>query len=547
MNGADLLVVELQRYGISHIYTLCGNGLDPIFTACHRAGLRVIDTRNEQAAAYMADAVGRLTRKVGVCAVSTGVAHINALTGVCNAWFDGSPMLLITGASDSATRDRGNFQDMDTVGLAEPLVKLARWVDRPGRIALDLHEALGAATAGRPGPVHLTIPTDVLSGDVSEEDHDAARRLPSTVAVVGERAAADEAAVALACDHIRKAERPMIVAGSGVFYADGGDELARLAGAMKAPMAVPIWDRGAIEQPLPQFVGVIGAASGGPSILPEADLVLLAGACVDYRVGYLEPPGVAENAVTIRCDVDANELNQGRAATVSLLGDPKSVLGQLARALETEGHEGTPDWLAEAKRRDQEFRRKWTEAAGLEALPCTGHHIVDAIRQVVTDETFLLVDGGNIGQWFHMAMCDRYPGRWMTCGRSAVVGWGIPSAAAVRSVYPDAPILLLSGDGSATFTLAELETASRQNLPYVCVVADDSAWGIVVSGCRRRGATPVACELGPIDFAKVAEGFGAIGVRMEDPTKLPAAIEEGFAADRPTLIHVPMCTGGPAD
>lgn len=547
MNGADLLVAEMQRYGIPQIYTLCGNGLDPIFAACHRAGLRVIDTRNEQAAAYMADTVGRLTRQVGVCAVSTGVAHINALTGVCNAWFDGSPMLLITGASDSATRDRGNFQDMDTVGLSRPLVKFARWVDRPGRVALDLHEALGAATSGRPGPVHLTVPTDILNAEMTERDQEAAGRLLSSAAVVEHRAAADEAAVALACDHIREAERPMIIAGSGVFYAGGAEELARVAAVMKAPMAVPIWDRGAVEEPIPEFVGVIGAASGGPRILPDADLVLMVGACIDYRVGYLEPPGIAEDAVTIRCDVDADELGQGGAATMPLLGDPKSVLGQLSDALGAEGHVGTADWLAEAQRRDREFRRKWIEEACPECPPCTGRHIVDAIRQVVTDDTFLLVDGGNIGQWFHMAMCDRYPGRWLTCGRSAVVGWGIPGAAAVRSVHPDEPVLLLSGDGSATFTLAELETASRQNLPYVCVVADDSAWGIVVSGCRRRGVTPVACELGSIDFAKVAEGFGAIGVRIGDPTKLPAAIEEGFGADRPTLIHVPMCTGGPAD
>ncbi|HJN18417.1 MAG TPA: thiamine pyrophosphate-dependent enzyme, partial [Armatimonadota bacterium] len=180
--------------------------------------------------------------------------------------------------------------------------------------------------------------------------------------------------------------------------------------------------------------------------------------------------------------------------------------------------------------------------------PCTGQHIINGIRQTIDDDTFLLVDGGNIGQWVHMAMCDRYPARWLTCGRSAVVGWGFPGANGVSALYPDEKILLLSGDGSSTFTIAEIEAAARQKLPYVAIIADDSAWGIVVSGARRSGQPPVACELGPIDFAKVAEGFGAKGVRVADPANLPSAIEAGFAErDVPTIIHVPICTLGPSD
>ena len=545
MTGADLLIAELQAREVPCLYALCGNGTEPIFAACDQAQMRVIDARNEQAAAYMADAAGRLTRQVGVCVVSTGVAHINALTGVCNAWFDGSPMLLITGATDSATRGRANFQDLDTVGISRPLTKYSDWVDRPERIPIALREAFSAALGGRPGPVHLTIPADVLRA--TPQATPAPIRWPRSNQVEC-WGCADHSSLGEALGLIDRAERPLIVAGSGVFYAEAAEQLARLAGLMKAPVIVPIWDRGAIEQPLPEFVGVIGAATGGPRVLPAADLLLVIGARVDYRVGYLEPPNVSPEARIIRCDVDANEMTQGVEPDVQLLGSPKAVLAQLANELEDGRHRGTPKWLEEVKRRDREFRARWVEQPAPAAPPMTGRHIVDAMREVITDRTYVLVDGGNIGQWFHMAMGDRYPARWMTCGASAVVGWGIPAAAAVRSVVGDEdPILLLSGDGSATFTIAELETAARQCLPYVCIVADDSAWGIVVSGCRRRGATPVACQLGPIDFAKVAEGFGAIGVRIEDPKKLPGAIEEGFAADRPTLIHCPIAHGGPGD
>ncbi|MBM3499157.1 MAG: thiamine pyrophosphate-binding protein [Armatimonadetes bacterium] len=542
MNGADLLVKELQARGTPCLYTLCGNGLDAIFDATHRANLRVIDTRNEQAAAYMADTAGRLTRRLGVVAVSTGVAHINALTGVCNAWFDGSPMLLITGASDSATAGRGNFQDMDSVGLARPLCKYSAGVDRPERLGWLLDEAIRAAVSGRPGPVHLTIPMDVLRAPAPE----AGPQGPRTAEVVygGE---ADETSLAEAVKLIGAAERPFIIAGSGCFYADASAELAVVAEQMRAPVAVPIWDRGAIEQPIPEFVGVIGAASGQPRVMPDADLILLLGAEVDYRVGYLEPPAIAPGARIIRCDVEPEKINQGVRPDLPLLGDPRQILRQLSAALDAEGRRGNAEWLTEAQLRNADFRRPWTAMPPPASPACTGRHVIEAIRQAVPEDAFILVDGGNIGQWFHMSMCDRYPARWLTCGRSAVVGWGFPGAAAVRSLYADEPVLLLSGDGSATFTLAEIEAAARQNLPYVAIVADDSAWGIVVSGCRKREQPPVACALGPIDFVAVAEGFGARGIRVEDASRLPAAIDEGFASGQVTLIHVPVCHGGPAD
>jgi acetolactate synthase-1/2/3 large subunit len=544
MTGADLLIRELMDRGVINIFTLCGNGLDPILGAAQKSGLRVIDTRNEQAAGYMADAVGRLTRRIGVAATSAGVAHINALTGVGNAFFDGSPMLLITGATDSATSGRGHFQDMDTVAISRPLCKFVQWVDRPGRIALAVQESFSAALSGRPGPVHLTIPMDVLKCEVA--DLRLAEGKPRPI-IYRCRAAADLLAIKEAANLIQKSERPIIIAGSGAFYADASKPLERLAHLLHAPVAVPIWDRGAIERPIREFVGVIGSASGEPRILPDADLVLLVGARVDYRIGYLEPPAVSPGVPVVRMEIDPHEMAQSIQPDIPLLCDARTGLRQLAEVLVAEGYKGNSRWLKEAGRRYREFHRPWVQNPAPTLPPMTGRHIIDAVRSVLTEDAFLLVDGGNIGQWFHMAMCDRYPARWMTCGASGVVGWGIPSAMAVRSLYPDNPILLLSGDGSATFTIAELEAATRQKLPFVCVVADDSAWGIVISMSRRRRSVPVGAKLGKIRFDQVAKGFGARGVRIENPKKLGAAIEEGFKTDRPTLIHVPIAHGGPTD
>ena len=160
--------------------------------------------------------------------------------------------------------------------------------------------------------------------------------------------------------------------------------------------------------------------------------------------------------------------------------------------------------------------------------------------KLITDDTVLLVDGGNIGQWFHQLLLDRYPGHWITCGASGVVGWGLPGAMAARALYPERPVILLSGDGSFTFTVAELESAARQGLPFVSVVADDQRWGISVSVHKKEFGKPLYSTLGPTRLDLVAEGFGCRGVRVEDVDQLQYEIETGLVADRPTVIHVPI-------
>ena len=540
---ADVLVSELQKREIPCVYSLCGNGLDPILDASYKQGMRIVDVRNEQAASYMADTAGKLTRRVGVVAVSSGAAHINALTGVCNAWYDGSPMLLITGASDSSHRGRGNFQDMETVDLARPLCKYAEYVGRAERLVPAIEEAIARAVTGRPGPVHLTIPMDVLSC-VSDDGPGASDKPRS--ASVSTRMRADDHTLRQAVDLIGGSKKPLIVAGSGVFYADAAKELESLAAIMRSPVMVPIWDRGAVDNPIPEYCGVLGAASGAPNILGDADLILLVGAEVDYRIGYLEPPLVSTDTKVIRIDADPAMMCRGTHPDIALQGDAKSVLGQILASVHDASYSADGAWLEEAARRRDSFYRRFSSERSAEP-GITGKDVVEALRGAVTDDTYMLVDGGNIGQWFHMLIHDRYPANWITCGRSGVVGWGLPSTAAVSSLNPGRRVLLLSGDGAATFTIAEIENAVRQNLPYVAVIADDSAWGIVVDGSNKRNLPPVASKLGSVRFDEVARGFGARGVRVEDISMLSEEVEKGFQSKQVTIIHVPILSGGPAD
>ncbi|MGH9660313.1 MAG: thiamine pyrophosphate-binding protein, partial [Bryobacteraceae bacterium] len=333
MSAADWLVRELKNRGVEWIATLCGHGLDPLFAAARGAGIRLVDTRNEQTAAYIAECAGRLTRRPGVCACSSGIAQVNALTGVVNAYFDGAPMLLLSGAAAHRTAGMGHFQDLDQAGLAAPVTKYSRVIASPERTVQMLSEALDAAAAYPPGPAHLVFPMDVQNAPVAE-------MIPAIPATrTAPRDDVDRAARA-----IEQAERPLIVAGSGCYYAGAGEDLLSFAERFSVPVVTPIWDRGSIERVSPVFLGVAGAATGGARLLADSDCVLVAGAAADYRLGYL-------------------------ATGVPFLADWNA----LAEAC----HRTHAAWLVEARRRCDEFRESIRETGRRQAQ--AGTHAIDIL------------------------------------------------------------------------------------------------------------------------------------------------------------------------
>ena len=491
MTSVEAFVQALSENGVEWIATLCGHGLDPLFAAADRSGIRFIDTRNEQTASYIADAYGKLTGRPGVCAVSSGIAHANALSGVVNAWFDGSPMLLISGSSAIRTAGLGHFQDMDQVPLAKPVTRFASTIDHPDRAVELLESALRLSIGPPPGPVHLTFPMDIQRAEVQ----------PGTMVrspmIQSMRHIADPTAIAAA---ISNSSAPLIIAGSGVWYAREGESLARFSERYAVPVAVPIWDRGCITHPIRTFMGVIGAATGGPELL--AKRIALFSRVHNRTTGY-----------------DSCSLKISAAMPACWQSTPAGIV-----------------WLMSTRRRGGRVHSEWCTAAidqrtgfraavaergaqqargGLHAI-----HIISALRNVLSDETMLLIDGGSIGQWAHQLLCDRYPGHWLTCGRSGVVGWGIGGAMGARLAFPDRPVILLSGDGAFTFNVADLECAVRQKLPFVAIVADDEGWGITRAGHVKEFGKPLASTLGSIASAKLAESLGARGVTATTPEEI---------------------------
>jgi acetolactate synthase I/II/III large subunit len=537
MNGAEWLVRTLRERGVEVVFVLCGNGLKPFLDACVDSDLRVVDTRNEQSAAYMADAWGRMTGRLGVVATSAGPGFTNALTGLANAYWDGGPLLLISGCSAAATRGQGHFQELDQVGMAAPVCKYARLVTRADNLVHEVEAAIGAAIHGRPGPVHLTVPVDVWSQPV--EAPPAGKPQPATVQP---RSAGDAGMLRAAAEWLAEAKRPFLVVGSGAFYAGAGDALREFAQRTDIPIFSHLWDRGCIEERWPQYVGVTNAdLSGAYALLEEADVVMTLGARWDYRLG-MRSGVVPAGARVIRIDADANELARGRPADLAVAADPRSAVEQLSHSWEAGGARPHTEWLARARAAREALLAKWEPRGREEDFPVSSLRLCREIQPFLEREITFCLDGGNIGRWAHMLLWNRHPSHWFTCGASGVVGWGIPGAVALKMARPEHPLLLLSGDGSAGFTLGDIETALRFRTPYVAVVAHDGAWGIEADGrpeARRQGTT-----LGEIRFDRVAQALGARGVFIEHPAQIGPAIEEGLAADTVTFIHVPTQMAG---
>jgi acetolactate synthase-1/2/3 large subunit len=537
MNGAEWLVRTLRGRGVEVVFVLCGNGLKPFLDACVDSDMQVVDTRNEQSAAYMADAWGRMTGRLGVVATSAGPGFTNALTGLANAYWDGGPMLLISGCSAAATRGQGHFQELDQVGMAAPVCKYARLVTRADNLVHEVEAAIGAAIHGRPGPAHLTVPVDVWSQPV-----EAPPAAKTQTAAVQPRSAGDAGMLGTAAEWLADAKRPFLVVGSGAFYAGAGDALREFARQTDIPFFSHLWDRGCVQEALPQYMGVTNPdLSGAYALLEEADVVVTLGARWDHRLG-MSSGVVPAAARVVRIDADPNELARGRPAELEIAADPRSALEQLGEAWQAGGARSHADWLARARAAREALLAKWQPRGREDDFPVTSLRLCREIQPFLEREITFCLDGGNIGRWAHMLLWDRHPSHWFTCGASGVVGWGIPGAVALKMARPEHPLLLLSGDGSAGFTLGDIETALRFHTPYVAVVAHDAAWGIEADSrpeARRQGTT-----LGEIRFDRVAQALGARGVSIEHPAQIAPAIEEGLAADTVTFIHVPTQMAG---
>jgi len=534
--GAQLLVRMLKAEGVRHLFTLSGLHIAPIYAACVEEGIAIVDTRHEQAAAHAADATARLTRGVGVCAVTAGPGVTDALTGIANAYAANSPVLLLGGAAPSFNAGKGSLQEMEQVDL---FTRITKWSDRipsPDRVPTYMAKAFRTMLSGRPGPVFLELPWDVLSNGVDEAECPLATGYRTRARQPGDPQLVDRAAAVLAA-----AERPVVIAGSSIHWDDAAAQLSELAERLGAPVYLNGAGRGSLPAEHPHFF-----SHTRKDALGEADVVLIVGTPLDFRLGY--GAGIAEGARIIQVDSDASEIGRNRAVDIGIAGDSRSVLAQLTAAAPKRRRGDA--WLRTLRTREQEKAERQAAYERSDQVPI--HHFrlareLDRVARAAGDSMFV-ADGGN---WVAIAakvIGLHKPGRWLDPGPLGCLGVGAPFAIASKLLHPDRPVFVIQGDGSFGFNGMDFDTALRFKLPMVVVVGNDAAWGqirlpqVQLFGPEKSPAT----QLLPTRYDKVVEALGGQGELVTEPAQIRPALERAVASGTVACVNVILDPEAPA-
>ncbi len=530
LTGGELVARTLREAGVTHAFTLCGGHVLPIYDGCLTEGIRLVDFRHEQAAAHAADAYARLRKNVGVAIVAPGPGVTDAVTGVANAYAARSPVLLLGGAAPLALRGLGALQEMDQLALMRSITKGAFTVPETRQIPEVLTTAIRTALSGRPGPVFVEIPVDLLMTTLEDRLAPIPRRY-----VHRPRPAAEPEAVARLERLLAGAERPVVIAGSGVYWDDAAKSLAAFAERAGVPVFMSGAGRGALPTAHPNaFAQARGFALG------HADLVLVLGAQLDFRLGYGRPPVFAEHAKVVLVDVDPAELGRNRPLELGLTADLDVLLRQLADATPA-GHAARLEpWLATVRGRETESKKTLEGFCASADVPISHYRLAAEIAHVVTPETIVVGDGGDVVGCASKVVPLHRPGQWLDPGPLGCLGIGPPFALTAKLLHPEAPVLLIAGDGAFGLNAMEIETAVRFGLPLTCVIGNDGGWGQIRNPQLSfyGEARAVATSLPRTRFDLMVEALGGRGVLVTDPRAIGPALTRALGSDEVWCVNV---------
>ena len=533
VSGAELIGRALRLEGVRNVFTIAGDHVLPALDTMADMGFRFVDTRHEQAAAHMADAWGRITGEPGV-AMYTTPGFSNAIPGLANALHSESPLLSISGSAELAELGRGAMQEIDQVGMARPVTKGAWMVTDTRRIPDMIAHALRVAYSGRRGPVHLTIPVDIQQQVVSEGE--VAFYAPSEYRGVG-ASQASPGQVRQAVDLLRGAKRPLIVAGSAAAYARSGDTLQRFIETTRLPLLTEGDARGFVSDEHPYCLGFFDQGlSQAARKIRQADVVMLLGRKQDLIIGYAMQPTIAADAAVIQIDPSEAEIGRNRGVAVGIAGDVEAALRQLTEeAARHTWHE--LDWISELRAESAEWREH-LESLALPQAPMHAMYVHRAVMQSLSPDDYLVFDGGDYCHFGRAYLPARMPKGWLYVSPSGMLGHTLPTALAAKLAHPDRRVLAFSGDGAFGFNGMEFDTAVRHHLPIVCIMGNDSAWGIDRQIQLGVYGKPVATDLLPTRYDQIVRGLGGHGEVVDSPDELQPALERCLKLERPALINV---------
>lgn len=522
-HGGELVGRALATQGVSHIYTLCGGHVAPIYEGCLNNHIRVIDFRHEQAAAHAADAHARLTHNIGVALVTAGPGVTDAVTGVANAYQARSPMILLGGAAPLKTKGMGALQEMPQTEMFQTFTKASFTITNTADIPEKMMEAFHLALSGRPGPVFIELPFDVLFNAI-----DIPPNSFSPVTITPQEP--EVGAVRQMFELLRQAQRPVIMAGTQVYWDSAHTALQELTDQTAIPVFTNGAGRGTLSMNHPHCF-----KSARSKALRQADLIILIGTPLDFRLKY--GTEWSKEVKLIQIENDPAELNHNRPADVAVCANARLVLEAL-----TEGLQGIhyQEWCAAVRQMEEKENLKLEQWKGLGDVPINHFRFGAEIENFVDENTILVGDGGDIVSAAAKVLTLTRPGQWLDPGPLGCLGVGAPFAISAQLLHPDKKVLIINGDGSFGLNGFEFDTAVRFNLPIVSIVGNDAGWGQIrgpqIQMVGRERA--VATSLAPTRYDKVVEALGGYGEFIEQAENIRPGLERAFASGKPACLNV---------
>ncbi len=522
MTGGQALVAQLMREGIEVVFGLPGVQLDWAFDALYdvQDRVRIYHTRHEQATSYMADGYARTTGKVGMCLVVPGPGLLNAMAGLSTAYACNSKVLCVAGQIPSEHIEKGRGMLHEIPHQLEAVRSVTKWAARamrPQEIPGLVREAFRQLHSGRPRPVEIEIPPDVLQSQAEVTLLD-----PEPV----ERPSGDPDLIEQAARALGQAERPLIFAGGGILAAEAWEELQTVAELLEAPVVMTMNGKGALSDRHYLAQNMVAARE----LTPQSDVILVVG------TRFLQPATSEwgpNGQVVIQMDIDPEEIGRNYSPTIGIVADARRGLAELANRLPKHNRKraSRKEELTALKERVDDML--W------EVQPQASYAM--ALRQVLPDDGILVSESTQVGYWTWNAFPVYRPRTLLTSGYQGTLGYGFATALGVQVGNPDKPVISINGDGGFMYNVQELATAVQHGINLVTVVFNDNAYGNVRRIQKERfGGRLIASDLYNPDFVKLAESFGIEGIRVEGAEQLKWALERSLGAGRPVLIEVPV-------
>jgi len=523
LTGSEILARALVAQGADTLFFLMGGPMLETESALIRLGVRAIDTHHEQAASYMAHAWGRLKQRPGVCMGCSGPGATNLVTGVANAWADAAPLVAIGGSSPNINQDMDAFQEMDQVGVFRPITKWAQRVLDARRIPELVATAFRQATTGKPGPVYLDLPGDVLGQPVEESRVTwPARNKPAP------RSLGDPGAVTEAIALLARSSRPLIIGGSGVWWSDAAAAFRQFVEATGIPFYTTPISRGTV--PEDHDLAFLNARV---KAFAEADVVLAIGTRFNYVIQFGREPRFAADLKVIHVDINPTELGHNRPADVPIAGDARAVLEQLiAEARGKIDPRRYAAWTGRLRVLDAEKQAESDKATATDQVPIHPLRLCKEVREFLRRDAILVVDGQEILNYGRQSIPTYVPGHRLNSGPFGCMGVGLPFGIGAKVAKPDTQVVVLHGDGSYGINAMEIDTAVRHRVPVLAVISNNGGWTGDPEG-NKPGR-----NLGHLRYDRMAEAFGAHAEYVDKPHEIRPALERAAASGKPAVVNV---------